>query len=59
MDLPDGRAFEAIARVAWARLDPNDPAGYGLGLEFLGGSPDQAARLDALLRDPRRATSAP
>lgn len=59
MDLPDGRAFEAIARVAWARLDPNDPAGYGLGLEFLGGSPDQAARLDALLRDPRRAQSAP
>ena len=61
MDLPDGRPFETIARVAWARLDPAEPGGYGLGLEFLGGSPDHAARLTTILRDERasrRASSA-
>lgn len=50
MDLPDGRPFEAIARIAWSRLDPADPSGYGLGLEFLGGMPDHIARLTTFLR---------
>jgi hypothetical protein len=58
IELPDGRAFEAIARVAWSRLDPRDSGGYGFGLEFLGGSPDQSARLDAMLRTPRAPQSA-
>jgi hypothetical protein len=48
MDLPDGSSFEAIARVAWSRLDPGQ---YGLGLEFLGGTPDHLARLDEFLHD--------
>ena len=54
MDLPDGRTFEAIARVAWSRLDPSAPAAYGLGLEFLGGTPDHLARLDDFLRSGAR-----
>ena len=53
LDLPDGRSFEAIARVAWARLEPaesDDADGaYGLGLEFLGGTPDHVTRLETFL----------
>ena len=61
LDLPDGRSFEAIARVAWARLEPsasNDAAegAYGLGLEFLGGTPDHRTRLEIFL-DPRVSTA--
>jgi len=56
MDLPDGRSFEAIARVAWSRLDPGE---YGLGLEFLGGTPDHLARLDEFLRDETSGPRAP
>ena len=57
LDLPDGRCFEAIARIAWTRLEPidgNDAAegAYGLGLEFLGGTPDHTTRLETFL-DPR------
>jgi hypothetical protein len=54
MDLPDGRSFEAIARVAWSRLDPDAPTVYGLGLEFLGGTPDHLSRLDTFLYDETR-----
>jgi len=61
LDLPDGRRFEAIARVAWARLEPaagNDAAegAYGLGLEFLGGTPDHRTRLETFL-EPRASTA--
>jgi hypothetical protein len=61
LDLPDGRSFEAIARVAWARLESgarNDDAEgcYGLGLEFLGGAPDHVTRLESFLHP--RATAA-
>ncbi|RIK99557.1 MAG: hypothetical protein DCC71_20120 [Proteobacteria bacterium] len=55
MDLPDGRSFEAIARVAWARVEvPARDAGaeqppYGLGLEFLGGALDHITRLERYL----------
>jgi hypothetical protein len=55
LDLPGGRTFEAIARVAWTRLEPgegNDAAdgAYGLGLEFLGGTPDHLMRLETFLQ---------
>jgi len=57
VDLPDGRTFEAIARVAWARVEPQPPsalrAAYGLGLEFLGGTPDHMLRLESFLHAPR------
>ena len=54
LDLPGGRTFEAIARVAWTRLEPatgNDASDgpYGLGLEFLGGTPDHLTRLETFL----------
>jgi hypothetical protein len=52
LDLPDGRSFEAIARVAWARVEPgasDDGGAYGLGLEFLGGTPDHVTRLETFL----------
>ena len=61
LDLPDGRSFEAIARVAWARPEPtasNDAAegAYALGLEFLGGTPDHRTRLETFL-NPRASTA--
>jgi PilZ domain-containing protein len=59
MDLPDGRLFEAIARVAWSRLDPGTSTTYGLGLEFLGGTPDHLARLDRFLHGESRGRRAP
>jgi hypothetical protein len=56
VDLPDGRTFEAIARVAWARVEPQpedaDRAAYGLGLEFLGGTPEHMMRLERFLHAP-------
>jgi len=53
IDLPDGHGFEAIARVAWARLDIGTPSDEtGLGIEFLGGSPEQMTRLERFLGAP-------
>lgn len=51
--LPNGRPVEAVGRVAWSKhvLQPQeDPADAGIGVEFLGGAPDQFAELDAFLR---------
>jgi hypothetical protein len=59
MELPDGRAFEAIARVAWRRLEPSASAPYGLGLEFLGGTPEHISRLDGFLHGVHDDRSAP
>lgn len=63
MDLPDGRSFEAIARVAWSRVvarpsgAASDHPPYGLGLEFLGGTPDHIARLERYLTSQREAAT--
>jgi hypothetical protein len=57
MQLPGGVAFEAIGRVAWSRSDgeasltSEERAGFGLGLEFLGGTPDHLARLEGFLAE--------
>lgn len=59
IDLPDGRPFEAIARVAWSRFEPTAAGAYGLGLEFLGGTPDHKARLEAFLSGATQTASAP
>lgn len=59
IDLPDGGCFEAIARVAWLRLEPDEPAAYGLGLEFLGGTPEHLSRLDGFLHGASQERSAP
>ncbi len=50
--LPDGRPLEAVGRVAWTRvvLRPagSDDDATGVGVEFLGGVPDDLARLEEL-----------
>jgi len=55
LELPGGIAFEAIARVAWSRpeIDADHRAsfGYGLGVEFLGGTPEHLARLESFLAE--------
>jgi hypothetical protein len=60
IDLPGGPTVEAIARVAWARLEGPSSSGaqaplYGLGLEFLGGTPEHLARLNSFLQRPQSA----
>ena len=57
MQLPGGTAFEAIGRVAWTRAELADAAAlergpdFGLGVEFLGGTPDHMARLESFLAE--------
>ena len=51
--LPNGRPVEAIGRVAWSKRvlqAQEDAEESGIGVEFLGGAPDQFAELDAFLR---------
>jgi hypothetical protein len=50
--LPNGDAVETVGRVAWTRLhqSPGRAAvDAGLGIEFIGGEPDQLARLERYL----------
>ncbi len=50
LELPGGRGFEAVGRVAWCRTPGAGPeACSGLGIEFLGGSLDQLVRLEQFL----------
>lgn len=49
VELPDGRLFEAIGRVAWSRPEASAGEQWGLGVEFLGGTPDHMARLERFL----------
>jgi Tfp pilus assembly protein PilZ len=50
IDLPGGPTFEAIGRVAWTRRVAGErDASHGLGIEFLGGTPDHLARLETYL----------
>jgi uncharacterized protein (TIGR02266 family) len=54
MALPNGRPVEAIGRVAWSKRvvgrGETEPES-GIGVEFLGGSPDQFADLEAYLHE--------
>lgn len=59
IDLPDGGPFEAIARVAWSRFEPTPAGAYGLGLEFLGGTPEHTARLETFLSGAMQSAPAP
>lgn len=52
--LPNGKPVEAIGRVAWSKrvVTPGDPKDdSGIGVEFLGGSPDQFADLEDYISD--------
>jgi hypothetical protein len=54
MSLPNGRPLEAIGRVAWSKrvVAPGDPEpDSGIGIEFLGGAPDQFADLESFLHE--------
>jgi len=51
LELPGGECLETLGRVAWSRLGvaPGGNLEAGCGVEFLGASAQQRARLDALL----------
>ncbi len=52
VDLPGADPVEAVGRVAWTRLHVDTDASLvrtGLGVEFIGGEPDQLARLESHL----------
>jgi len=49
LKLPDGSPLEAIGRVAWTKRVIGGDEGednIGVGVEFIGGSPDQLMRLE-------------
>ncbi len=49
IQLPDGSPLEAIGRVAWTKRVLGGAAGedsVGVGVEFIGGSPEQLERLE-------------
>jgi Tfp pilus assembly protein PilZ len=52
LKLPDGSPLETIGRVAWTKRVLGGPAGeesVGVGVEFIGGSPDELARLETFI----------
>lgn len=52
LQLPDGSPLEAIGRVAWTKRVVGGPPreeGLGVGVEFIGGSPEQFQRLEQLI----------
>ena len=55
LELPDGRPFEAIGRVAWAKqpLGSEDAEPRGVGVQFLGSAPGQFTTLEAYLKSKR------
>jgi len=54
VELPGGPLFEAVARIAWARLAGD---ALDLGIEFLGGIPDHLARLERFLGQATRSAA--
>jgi Tfp pilus assembly protein PilZ len=59
VEIPDGGTLQAIGRVAWSKtvLAPSDKRPEsGIGVEFLGGTPEQFTALEEYLaRSTRRA----
>ena len=55
LELPEGRAFEAIGRVAWTtkRLAEGESGKRGVGIQFLGSAPGQFTRLERYLERAR------
>lgn len=51
LELPDGGAFETLGRVAWSRtvVASGGAVEAGCGVEFLGGSEEERARLEECL----------
>ena len=49
LELPSGESVQTIARVAWSKTqlaESDGDASGGIGVEFLGGSPEHLAALD-------------
>ena len=66
LEMPGGREVQAIGRVAWSRIDPADRGAderAGIGIEFLGGAPDDLVTVERYLervaKRSRRTTAAP
>lgn len=60
--LPNGKPVEAIGRVAWSKrvVSPGDAdRDSGIGVEFLGGAPDQFADLEDYIREVEPRPEAP
>ena len=54
LKLPDGAPLEAIGRVAWTKRVIGGPPGedsVGVGVEFIGGSPEELERLELFIDD--------
>ena len=52
LKLPDGSPLEAIGRVAWTKRVLGGPEGedsVGVGVEFIGGSPEELQRLESFV----------
>ena len=52
LKLPDGSPLEAIGRVAWTKRVLGGAEGeesVGVGVEFIGGSPDELERLETFI----------
>jgi uncharacterized protein (TIGR02266 family) len=59
--LPNGRELEAVGRVAWSKkvMSQRDhDATVGIGVEFLGGSPDHFAALEEYVKREIESTNA-
>jgi uncharacterized protein (TIGR02266 family) len=66
LTLPGGSPVQAIGRVAWTRMTPGDGSEStraGIGIEFLGGSPDDFEAVeryvDGVARRSTRRVAAP
>jgi len=60
LELPGGRRLETVGRVAWTRARTGGAGrdGEGFGIEFLGGRPEDLAKLERILAPRRRAPRA-
>ncbi len=60
LDIPGGPTVQAIGRVAWSKLSlapAGKPDDAGIGVEFVGGSPEQLRALDDFLSRATRRSS--
>lgn len=55
LTLPDGNDLDAVGRVAWIKRSLDPAAERGVGIEILGGSPEQLASLQAFVARHARA----
>ncbi|NNL67064.1 MAG: hypothetical protein HKP30_12525, partial [Myxococcales bacterium] len=61
LDLPSGDSVEAVGRVAWVKKRVSPETERGVGIELVGGIPEQLESLQAFVskRDRRRGPGGP